>query len=69
MFYRHCFSTLLQSKPLEGFEIKWFTPAFSYAMLNLHTITKNAEAVVVVIKEFGPEVNADRTQYMVMSRD
>jgi len=38
-------------------------------MLSLHAITKNTEAVVVVSKEFGLEVNADITQYMVMSRD
>jgi len=55
--------------PLEGFEIKWYTATFSYAMLSVHTITKNTEAVVVASKEFGLEVNADITQYMVMSRD
>jgi hypothetical protein len=35
----------------------------------VHTIRKNAEALVVVSKETGLEVNADRTKYMVMSRD
>jgi hypothetical protein len=34
-----------------------------------HTITKNAEAFVVPSKEIGLEVNADKTMYMVMSRD
>ena len=30
---------------------------------------KNAEALVVATKETGLKVNADKTQYMVMSRD
>jgi len=30
---------------------------------------KNAEALIVAIKETGLEVNADKTKYMVMSRD
>ena len=33
------------------------------------TIKKNAEALVVASKETGLEVNADKTKYMVMSRD
>ena len=33
------------------------------------TIKKNAEASVVASKETGLEVNADKTKYMVMSRD
>ena len=36
---------------------------------SVHTIKKNAEALVVSSKEIGLEVNADRTKYMVMSRD
>jgi hypothetical protein len=36
---------------------------------NIHTIKKNAEALVVASKEIGLEVNADKTKYMVMSRD
>jgi hypothetical protein len=32
-----------------------------------HTIEKNAEAVVVVSKETGLEVNAYKTKYVVMS--
>jgi len=32
-------------------------------------IKKNAEALVVVSKEDSPEVNADKTKFMVMSRD
>ena len=34
-----------------------------------HTIKKNAEALVVANKETGLEVNADKTKYVVMSRD
>jgi hypothetical protein len=36
---------------------------------SLRTINKNAQTLVVVSKEFGLEVNADKTRYMVMSRD
>jgi len=32
-------------------------------------IKKNAKVLVVASKEFGLEVNADKTKYMVMSRD
>jgi hypothetical protein len=32
-------------------------------------IKKNTEALVVVSKENGPEVTANKTKYMVMSRD
>ena len=34
---------------------------------SLHTIKKNAEALVVASKEIGLEVNADKTENMVMS--
>jgi hypothetical protein len=33
------------------------------------TVKENAEALVVATKEIGLEVNADKTKYMVMSRD
>jgi len=36
---------------------------------SVHTVKENAEALVVASKETGPEVNADKTKYMVMSRD
>ena len=36
---------------------------------SLHTIKKNAKALVVASKETELEVNADKTKYMVMSRD
>ena len=34
---------------------------------SVHTMKKNAEALVGTSKESGPEVNADRTKNMVMS--
>jgi hypothetical protein len=34
---------------------------------NVHTLKKNAEALVVASKETGLKVNADKTKYMVMS--
>jgi hypothetical protein len=36
---------------------------------SVHTIKENAEALVVAAKKIGLEVNADKTKYMVMSRD
>ena len=35
----------------------------------LHTVKENAEALVVATKEMGLEVNADKTKYVVMSRE
>jgi len=36
---------------------------------SVHTVEENAEALVVATKEIGLEVNADKTKYMIMSRD
>jgi len=36
---------------------------------SVHTTQKNTEALTVASKEIGLEVNADKTKYMVMSRD
>jgi len=36
---------------------------------SVHTIKKNAGALVVAAKEFGLEVNGDKAKYMVMSLD
>jgi len=36
---------------------------------SVHTVKENAEALVVVSMETGQEVNADKTEYMVMSQD
>jgi len=36
---------------------------------SVHTIEKDTEALVFSSKEVGQEVNADKTKYMIMSRD
>jgi len=36
---------------------------------SVHTANENAKALVVATKEIGLEVNADKTKYMVKSRD
>jgi len=36
---------------------------------SIHTVQENAEALVAAIREIGLEVSADKTKYMVMSRD
>ena len=36
---------------------------------SIHTLKKNAEALVVATREIGLEVSADKTKYMVMSRE
>jgi hypothetical protein len=36
---------------------------------SVNTVKKSAEALVVATKETGLEVNADKTKYMIMSRD
>ena len=36
---------------------------------SVHTVKENAKALVVATKEIGLEVNADKTKYLVMSRD
>jgi len=35
----------------------------------VHTLKENAEALVAATKEIGLKVSADKTKYMVMSRD
>jgi len=36
---------------------------------SIHTLKENAEAFVAATREIGLEVRADKTKYMVMSRD
>jgi hypothetical protein len=36
---------------------------------SVHIVKENAEALVVVTKMIGLEVNADITKYMIMLRD
>ena len=35
----------------------------------MHTIKENAEGMVVASKQNGLEVNADKTEYMILSGD
>jgi len=37
--------------------------------VSVHTIKQNTDALVVASKENGLEVNADKTKYMIMTRD
>jgi hypothetical protein len=36
---------------------------------SIHTIKKNTEALIIVSKEIGLEVNGEKTKYVVMSQD
>jgi len=36
---------------------------------SIHKVKENVEAFVVATKEIGLEVNADKTKYVIMSRD
>ena len=36
---------------------------------SVHNVKENEEALIVASKETGLDVNADKTKYMVMSRD
>ena len=36
---------------------------------SVHTVKEYAEALLVATKEIGLEVNADKTKYVIMSRD
>ena len=50
----------------------WLMPMMSNILGgSVHTVKENAEALVVATKEIGLEVrvNADKTKYMIMSRD
>jgi len=35
----------------------------------IHTLKENAEALLAATREIGLEISADKTMYMVMSRD
>ena len=77
----HCFSTLLLNRPLEGYwviqdglKLNGEHQILLHADDNIlggstHTVKENAEALVVVSKETGLEVTADKTKYMVLSWD
>jgi len=41
--------------------------AYIYIYIYIYIIKENAETLLVASKEFGLEVNADETKYMVLS--
>jgi hypothetical protein len=41
---------------------------FNILGVSVHTVQENAKALVVSSKEIGLKVNADKTKYMLMSR-
>ena len=49
--------------------IKISVNSFNILGGSVHTVKKNAETLVAAAKEIGLEVNADKTKYMVVSRD
>jgi len=58
----------------DGLKLNGAHQLFVYADVNIlggsvHTVKENAEALIVASKEIRLEVNADKTKYMVMSRD
>jgi len=80
MLYCHCFSTLENAirrvqVNKDGLKLNVTHQLLVYADdVNImggseHTIKENAEALIVANKETGLEVNADKTKYMIMSRD
>jgi len=36
---------------------------------SIHTIKKNTESLIMASEEIGLEINADKTKYVIMSRD
>jgi hypothetical protein len=48
-------------------QLQAYTDDFNILGVRVHTLMENAEALVVASKEFELEVNADKTQYMVLS--
>jgi len=66
---------LVGSSQQEWREIRWYTLDLVYAddinMMggSVSTMKENRESFVAACKETGLEVNADKTKYMVISRD
>ena len=79
MLYRHCFSSVLECTirkvNKDGLKLNDTHQLLDYAddviILggSVHTIKKNAEALLVGSKEIGLGVNANNTNCIVMSRD
>ena len=82
MLFHHCFSTLLLEYAIrrvqvnhDGLKLNGTHQLLVYAddvnilRGSVHTIKKNADALVVASKETGLEVNANKTKHIVKSRD
>ena len=72
MYFKICHEAV-SGKP-QWLESKRYTSTFFYADVNIlgrivHTIKENTETLVVARNYIGLEVNADKTKYIIMSRD
>jgi hypothetical protein len=63
-----CTVAIFGAKYLSMFKF-WFEVDVKISFVSLYTIKKNTEALVVACKEIVLVVNADKTKYMIMSRD
>ena len=66
-----CFCVIRQdyvAQCQDGLKLNGTHQLLAYAD-DVHAVKENAEALVVATKEIGLEVNADKTKYMIMSRD
>ena len=81
MLYHHCFSIFSLEYAIkrvqvnqDGLKLNGTHQLLTYADdVNIlggsaHTVKENAHALLVVTKEIGLEVNADKTKYMVADR-
>jgi hypothetical protein len=79
MLYRHCFALEYAIRRVQANQ-KGLKSNGTHQLLvyadddiilggSIHTIRKNTEALLIASKEIGLEVNAEKTKYMVMSRD
>jgi hypothetical protein len=82
MLYRHCFLKFHLDHTIRRVQVNQdglklngthqLMPSADDVIIlggSVHTVKENAEAFVVVSKEFRLEVNADETKFMVMSRE
>ena len=82
MLYHHCFINFALEYAIKRVQVKQnglklnvthqrlaYADDVNILGRSAHTVKENAEALLVAMKEIGLEVNADKTKYMVMSRD
>ena len=70
MLYRHCFSTLPSTLKLSGtHQLLAYADDVNILGGREHTVKENVEALVIAAKENGPELNDDKTKYMIISQD